>query len=928
MKKVLLGIIFSVSTLIVSAQLTGDGTSSNPFRGTLSSTETWAIGEFTDNTVFIGNTSTPDLSVITNGHLIIEPGLTLVFTQLNSDLFITGTGQITAGGEGIQVKFTKDPGKAHWGHISFQNMGTNPASSTFTNCLFEYGYTTGTSSQPLLAGGAIQVDFNNVVISYCSFIDNYATFAGAVMINSNRNTKISNCYFESNEAYECGGAMIIYTNSTAEIKNCIFAYNYSKGNATSSYSGGAIWSFSNPSKVLNCTFVENTSDRAGDAIYSYSSSNMRIVNSIFWGSNDQFAGSSNTSTIVTCAFEAAKPANAINSIIISNVASDHFNDATNDDWSLKYISPCRDAGTNSFGSPNVIPATDYLGNNRVLTTDIGAYEVQYSRWKTTASSTDWTTPGNWDGGIPTSTKDVIIPAGASNYPTASPGPDHTIGTGKQMIIEPGARLTLGSLTNNGTLKLNANASALSSLILNSYTRGTNASEELQLRVTGGYIGDPEYNEGKWHYISSPVNNLSIDPIFTTTTYNLAQWVDGIQGAGSIREGWVAYDGYIYYSYPESFSGPTFDHLVNGKGYNLWYSNDTTYTVSGTLNTDDVSMTLNFAGDAYINGYNLLGNPFTSGLDWDYIVENTDYPDNTSQGIIFTKDNEQYYYIAGVMTPDNGETPSGVIPPMQGFFVKTYSKNNVINLTTDARSHDDIWPRFKGTSEIPLLRLIINENGFSDETVVRFAEKAETGLDYSYDALKMFMPDNKPALYTLAGTNKFSINGQPFLQPETFIEIPLSVKVLSNGNHTITLKSKQSLEEYDIYLIDKTTGSETDLKKTPSLSFPAAAGLINNRFLIKISNITIGIEDPKTGDDQFNIYDGFGLINIQTLADEWDGKRGSIRIMDISGKTVSDLRNTEFSKTSVTQVQAPALNGLYMLEIRSGVKRYVRKVVIR
>jgi len=191
-----------------------------------------------------------------------------------------------------------------------------------------------------------------------------------------------------------------------------------------------------------------------------------------------------------------------------------------------------------------------------------------------------------------------------------------------------------------------------------------------------------------------------------------------------------------------------------------------------------------------------------------------------------------------------------------------------------------------------------------------------------------MPDNKPALYTLAGTNKFSINGQPFLQPETFIEIPLSVKVLSNGNHTITLKSKQSLEEYDIYLIDKTTGSETDLKKTPSLSFPAAAGLINNRFLIKISNITIGIEDPKTGDDQFNIYDGFGLINIQTLADEWDGKRGSIRIMDISGKTVSDLRNTEFSKTSVTQVQAPALNGLYMLEIRSGVKRYVRKVVIR
>ena len=115
-----------------------------------------------------------------------------------------------------------------------------------------------------------------------------------------------------------------------------------------------------------------------------------------------------------------------------------------------------------------------------MTTDIGAFEVQYSRWKTTAASTDWNTGDNWDGGVPTATRDVIIPTGASNYPTSSPGTDFEIGAGKQMIVEPGARVTLGNLTNNGIIKLNHNTSEFASLIINSYTRGTGGRRDTAL----------------------------------------------------------------------------------------------------------------------------------------------------------------------------------------------------------------------------------------------------------------------------------------------------------------------------------------------------------------------------------------------------------------------------------------------------------------
>jgi len=950
MKKLIQLVFLMACPLLVNAQLTGDGTFSSPWSGTLSGDATWSGNVYINGDI-----------IVDNEKLTINPGSKIILVSGSADFIINGTGQVVADGTiDNMIWFTSDDNDngifgetgERWGHV-YIDANSSASTSLFDYCIIEYGDVTSTGT-PI--GGGIYSRSGNLALTNCIIRNNRAYRGGGLflyylsklislnnnVIENNQSTEngggiyiaggiknLQNCIIRNNSAVSGGG---IYSNVAAHVlQNCLIYSNRASGTGS-----GIFQSEAGASKIISCTIAGNTTTgNARDFEYLQTQGILPLmINTIIWGT-DIGTLDKNYFSIKYCAFQGfSNPGDHTASFSLSSENDDpngpNFNAIDGSDWLIKYTSPCLNKGINTYGSPNIIPTNDILGNNRLLTADIGVYEYQYSLWKTSASSTDWNIATNWDGGLPSITRDVIIPSGASNYPVSTPGPDFTIGIGKQMILEPGARVTLDDLINNGSLKMNANADGLSSLILNSYTKGAGATEEIQLRITGGYVGDPELNQGKWHYISSPVQNFPIDPTFTTTTYNLAQWVDGIQGAGSIREGWVAYDGYIYYSYPESFSGPTFDHLENGKGYNLWYNNDTTYTISGNLNTDDVPITLDFAGDAYLNGFNLLGNPFTSGLDWDYIVNNTEYPypDNTSQGIIFTKDDKQYYYIAGVMVPDNGETPSGVIPPMQGFFVKTYSKNNVINLTTDARSHDDIWPRFKGTSEVPLLRLSITDNEISDEAVVRFAEKAETGLDYSYDALKMFMPDNKPALYTLAGNNKFSINGQPFLQPETFIEIPLSVKVLSNGNHIITLKSKQSLEEYDIYLIDKTTGSETDLKKTPSLSFSAPAGLINNRFLIKISNITIGIEDPKTGDDQFNIYNGFGLINIQTLADEWDGKRGSVRIMDISGKTVSDLHNTEFSKTSATQVQAPALNGLYMIEIKSGVKRYVGKIVIR
>ncbi|HRW86640.1 MAG TPA: T9SS type A sorting domain-containing protein [Bacteroidales bacterium] len=930
--RIIVSILFlTVFSFALSGQ-SGNGTSASPFYGTINNSVTWNVGNPDyGSTVYVGTSGNPDLTIDSNGHLTIEPGITVIFTQESSDLIITGSGIITAEGtQSDSILFTKASGNDHRGHISFETPGTDdPITGTgsFKFCIISHGFVSTAGINPDNFAGGIQINADNVVIENCSFLSNYGYYGGAIAIHFNKSVTIRNCHFFNNSSRRAGAGIFIRQFAYADVENCLFENN-SCNRALGNYSGGAVWMQQSTSKIINCTFVENTSNLPGDAFYSYSSSGASIINSIFWGSSDQADGAIVSTTFTNCAFESVKPSEASNSIVISDVADDHFIDAGSGNWSLKYKSPCRDAGI----TPDPAIPYDFAGIPRIGPTDIGALECQYSRW-TGSTSTSWTTASNWEADIDpsTGTGDVVIPSGLSNYPVNASNPDFTIGSDNVMILEPGTRATLNNLTNNGSLTMEADASGLSSLIMTSYTKGGTATEDIQLYLTGGYVGDPEYNEGRWHYISTPVTNFS-KSIFTANTNDLAQWVDGMQSAGSLRDGWVAHDGYIYYvsdpEVPSTWTGPTFNTLTLGKGYNFWDNLASyTYSISGQLNTGNVNASLSFAGAEYENGFNLLGNPFTSGLDWDYIVENTVFPDNTSKGIFFTKEGQQYSYISGVLVPDHGiPAPSGVIPPMQGFFVKTYSTGNSINLTSAARTHNDIPARYKGSSPIPLVRLGLTDDISTDETVVRFAEKALAGIDMDYDAPKMYNP-GKSSIFTIIPGKKMAVNGIPFLEPETFIEIPVSVNIKSSGNHTINAIQIQEIADYDVFLTDNTTGYTADLKTSPKLTFSSSTGLIEGRFILKISNVTTGIEDPSATSKPFSIYHWSEFINIQTLSDTWDGKNGEVKVYNLAGKTISENRSAEFFRDSMIRIPAPASKGLYIVEIKSGPLKHVGKVII-
>ncbi|NMD03515.1 MAG: right-handed parallel beta-helix repeat-containing protein, partial [Bacteroidales bacterium] len=830
----------------------------------------------------------------------------------------------------------------------FYPTSGSKGTSSLSYCIVEYidcSLASGGEAYGSLDASGGTITLTNSIIRNCK-----SDYGGAIFIRSAAKLTLYKCTIENNSADIWGGGLY-FGGSSGSITNCIVRNN-------SAPSGGGIYVYTGGPKIQNNLIYSNSSSGSGSGIFlnransalkiintTCAKNNIsgsvkdfqfsgltgqlpKIINSIIWGSDIGTLDAAKI-TVTNSAIQGfSNVGDHTASISLSSDNDDpngpNFNAIDGSDWSLTENSPLINKGLDNSSDPDV-PLTDILGNPRYGTTDIGAYEfislIYTWQGDDTANPTLWNDPDNWDSGIvPSGSEDIIIPSGLSNYPVGSTTQDYTIASGKQMTIESGSRVTLNNLTNNGTLKLNHNSSGFASLILNGYTRGTGGTEEIQLYLTGG--GNPMIEDYKWHYISIPVSSLSAS-IFTATTLDLAQFIES-RPSTSMLQGWVAYDGYIYST--GGTGGPTFSSLSPGKGYDFWDDSDNTFTFGGSLNTSNVTMSLGYSGMPSIHGFNLLGNPFSSGLDWDDIIEGVyfAYPANTSKSLYFTRDNTQCTYAAGVGIPSD---VNGIIPPMQGFFTKTYATGNSITLPAAARTHNNIHSRYKGDEPIPLVRLAIFENTVSnDETVVRFDEAAKSDLDNDFDAVKMFLSDTKTTIHTSVGGVDYAINGLPF--PETSVEIPVIVNVTTTGMHKISTTQLQGLDSYYIYLIDNLTSTELDLKDTPDLSFSAPAGKISDRFILKISTTPTGTEDPQVKPGQFIIYHGYDLINIQPLADDWAGMPASVRLMDMSGKSITDMQNVEFQRNSLVRMQAPKAKGMYFVEIRSGVRRYVGKVVVK
>lgn len=546
---------------------------------------------------------------------------------------------------------------------------------------------------------------------------------------------------------------------------------------------------------------------------------------------------------------------------------------------------------------------------------------------TVTGNVEWTGPGIYadDLEITNGSTLTISPGTYDASLLNMAGSTLTVDVGGTFILNPNASATISNIENNGTIRLESapNELGVASLIHDNYI-GTGITQ-VRLYLSGGTTAGGAY---KWHYISMPFTGIAPTSF---STLNLAQYVETLATTTDNYPGWVAYDGYQYSSGAKLSN--TFSTLDLGKGYNYYSASSTTFTMTGTISIIDEYEILSFSGSSDFQGYNLIGNPFSSCINWQTLVT-SGQTRSVANAIYFTNNGNFAAYVNGVGVAGGTE----FIPPLQGFFVKATASNGRVIFDNVARVHnpDQLRYKKKSTAEdmatpdtISMVRLKLSFPGDSADLVVRLNNKATSNFDNEFDAYTFSRTLGDISMWTTTGNSDYCINGLPF--PQTTLEVPVGINMKVAGTFRLSASEINKLDIYNITLKDLNTNQTYDLKKGEYIEFNAPAGMITNRFLLVVSKSGTGIPDLISDSESFRIFATAGrTINVLSVTDEPSVLSGSVTVYDLTGRKVLHAGNVEWSgEADLRQFELrQGGSGLYLVVVETNAGKYVGKVSLK
>ncbi len=217
------------------------------------------------------------------------------------------------------------------------------------------------------------------------------------------------------------------------------------------------------------------------------------------------------------------------------------------------------------------------------------------------------------------------------------------------------------------------------------------------------------------------------------------------------------------------------------------------------------------------GWNLVGNPYDTIVDWDQLDV---FGPGMANAIYFWDPANSRYaaYVNGASV--NGGSP--YIAKGQGFFV--YSANNNSNELVFAdymkSNQSSSFYRLAMSDEIS-----ISLDGTSN-TVIRSSDLATDEFDMEFDAFELNSPERTNLISTRHGNVLFSVNTMSNL---TLEDINLAFNVITSGNHEISMSSVSGM---DVFLIDNHEDVVHDLSSS-SYRFVTEEGMNTNRFKLRV-----------------------------------------------------------------------------------------------
>jgi hypothetical protein len=550
----------------------------------------------------------------------------------------------------------------------------------------------------------------------------------------------------------------------------------------------------------------------------------------------------------------------------------------------------------TFPIPTIVPDAlllnvnfDYLGGYSDLkfwTTTYGQFPsnklntTPYATYNfTDADVTNGAVQGYYDNVIDGGTWNTASNWSASKVPnawanvTVAPGAVTTIGAAamaNNLTIAQGGQLTSNSALNvAGDFLIESNASGSGSFINNGTLTGTTSVTVENYLTTGNY-----------HGISMPVSGETSSAFMGAPSAIYLKTYD---------EGSNSYTNIVDYGVALNPSQGYMIKVESGAPY--------TPTYTGSLNASG-----SYATTLGGTGYNFVGNPFTSAIDW-----------NASSG--WTKSNlgaTIWVYNNGTWQTWNGSAGtnggSRYIAMNQGFFVQANAAGSLA-MTKAVCVHNAVTFKQGQTNSGDVVRLQVEANGMVDESVVLFMDGATVDYDSDFDSHKLFSfnPDY-PQLFSTAN-DLMAINALPTDYHEA---IPMDVRG-ANGN-TMTISATETAGFEELYLQDNASGTVVNLMED-SYSFDYNAD-ITDRFTLLFS-VTGVEENALSNNAKVFAYDN----TIQVVLSGLD--RADVTVFNLLGQAV-DSRTTNGTITRIPVQQS----GYYLVKVSSGTQVSTQKVFIK
>lgn len=453
---------------------------------------------------------------------------------------------------------------------------------------------------------------------------------------------------------------------------------------------------------------------------------------------------------------------------------------------------------------------------------------------------------------------------------------------------------------NGNLTLAANLSCTNLTIPSGSSLTINQSNNGSLIYTGTLSGDVTVQRtltgaNQYHFISAPVAGELVGDVFDPAFYDDIYLRRYDEPSGN----WV--------------NLTTADAMSAGHGYSFISDEmPVTATFTGALSNSSLDVDLsvsNPSGNTNYQFWNLLGNPYTSAIDWDLLdifgAEGSVYVWNPASG----------NYIS--WNGSSGALTDGIIAPQQGFFVKAEGIVKVgprVTFTPESRLHSSA--AFYKNSSVAALEISVSNdvNTYSDKTYVQLNPLADASFDSQFDSRKLDGETDAPELYTIAGDTRLSINVLPSV--EESMALPLYLKPGITGNFVIEASGAQSLNSL-VLLHDLSTGAMIDLNNEPYYEFSAQAGDEHHRFNLIFSSV--GVKSPEAS-KIFAYYDGAGIYV--------NNSNSNAAVLDVFSMSGQLLYNSKMAPSSVQMVNAGLRPGIYLLRLATDAGTYTQKIVVR